>query len=82
MNYRGEMICHKVVPLPCDKPGLVNGHVSVKAIIQFQVRRQEPGRKIWRGAQESQRPSSAPVPRSAYHTRMPWAVIYNMERLP
>ena len=82
MNYKGEMICHIVVQLPCDKPELVNEHVRMKTIMQFRVRRQEPGRKVQRGAQEPQRPSSAPVPRSAYHIRMPWAVTYNMERLP
>ena len=53
----------------------------MKAIIHFRVRSQERGRKIQRGAQEPQRPSNAPVPRSAYHIRMPWAVT-SMERLP
>ena len=81
MNYRGEMICHKVVQLLCDKPGLVNEHVRMKAIIHFRVRRQERGRKIQRGTQAPQRPSNAPVPRSAYHIRMPWAGTYT-ERLP
>lgn len=43
--------------------------------MQFQVRRQEPDRRLQGGAQKPQRLSNAWVPRLACNIRVPWEII-------